>query len=69
MTNLVSFQAVSAYDDALLDSAVQKHFEALGVEKDLNPGMHVVIKPNLLAARAPEMGVTTHPSVLAAIGR
>ena len=69
MTNLVSVQAVPTYDDALLDLAVQKHFEALGVEKDLKPGMHVVLKPNLLAARAPEMGVTTHPAVLASIGR
>ena len=56
MTHPVSIQAVPAYEDALIDRAVEKHFEALGVENDLKPGMHVVLKPNLLAARAPEMG-------------
>ena len=67
--SLVSVQKADRYDDAILDRALSAHFEALGVEKDLKPGMHVVIKPNLLAARSPDLAVTTHPSVLAAIGR
>jgi len=66
---LVSVQSVSHYDDALLDRAVAAHFDALDVAGDLRHGMHVVIKPNLLAARSPDLGVTTHPAVLAAIGR
>ena len=67
--SLVSVQAVDRYDDQLLDLAVEKHFAALGVAEDLRPGMHVVLKPNLLTARDPALAVTTHPAVLAAIGR
>ena len=42
---------------------------ALGVARDLRPGMHVLLKPNLLAARDPALAVTTHPEVLAAVAR
>ena len=66
---IVSVQKVERYDEALLDRAVAAHFDALEVEKDLKPDMHVVIKPNLLAARSPDLAVTTHPEALAAIGR
>lgn len=66
---LVSVQSVERYDDALIDRAVQRHFDALDIAKDLHPNMHVVIKPNLLAARSPDLAVTTHPAILASIGR
>lgn len=66
---IVSIQKTERYEEVLLDRAVSAHFEALGIAGDLNPGMHVVIKPNLLAARSPDLAVTTHPAVLSAIGR
>lgn len=66
---VVSVQAVDRYDDAMIDHAIALHFEALGIAQDLTPDMHVVIKPNLLAARSPDLSVTTHPAILAGVGR
>lgn len=54
-------------DPASLREAVAFHFDALGVEKDLRPGMRVVLKPNLLAARRPEQAVTTDPDLVQAV--
>ena len=66
---IVSVRAADRYDPALLDRAVAAHFEALEVARDLRPGMRVLLKPNLLAARDPALAVTTHPEVLAAVAR
>ena len=66
---LVSVQRAERYEPERLDRAIAAHFEQLGVEKDLRPGMRVLIKPNLLAGRDPATAVTTHPEVLAAVGR
>lgn len=66
---IVSVQAAGRYAPEILDRAVAAHFEALSVSGDLRPGMHVLIKPNLLAAREPALAVTTHPEVLAAVAR
>lgn len=66
---IVSVQAAGRYDPELLDRAMAAHFEALDVARDLRPGMHVLLKPNLLAARDPALAVTTHPEVLAAVAR
>ena len=63
---IVSVQAAGRYDPEVLDRAVAAHFEALDVAGDLRPGMHVLLKPNLLAARDPALAVTTHPELLAA---
>ena len=56
---IVSVQAAGRYDPEVLDRAVAAHFEALDVAGDLRPGMHVLLKPNLLAARDPALAVTT----------
>ena len=66
---LVSLKAVASYDDSLIDEAIQAHFEALQVEQDLKPGMRVLLKPNLLAARDPATAVTTNPAILAGVAR
>ena len=66
---IVSVQAAGRYDPEVLDRAVAAHFEALDVAGDLRPGMHVLLKPNLLAARDPALAVTTHPELLAAVAR
>ncbi len=57
----------TARDPARLREAVDFHFSALEVEKDLRPGMKVVLKPNLLAARKPEQAVTTDPALIQAV--
>lgn len=66
---LVSLKAVERYDDAFIDEAIAAHFDALHVADDLKPGMRVLLKPNLLAARDPAMAVTTHPAILAGAAR
>jgi uncharacterized protein (DUF362 family)/NAD-dependent dihydropyrimidine dehydrogenase PreA subunit len=39
-----------------------------GIEKFVKPDQRVVLKPNLLSAADPDKAVTTHPSVITAIG-
>jgi uncharacterized protein (DUF362 family)/ferredoxin len=67
--SLVSIRKTMDYRQETVDAAIARHFEALGVEKDLRPGMKVTLKPNLLTARRPEQAVTTHPSVLLAVAK
>jgi uncharacterized protein (DUF362 family)/ferredoxin len=40
-----------------------------GVERFARPGERILLKPNILAAEAPEKAVTTHPAVLAGCTR
>lgn len=65
----VSVLRADTYSPQLLDEVITTHFESLGVAADLNPDMHVLIKPNLLAGRDPALAVTTHPEVLMAVAR
>ena len=55
------------YDQAALNEAVARHFEALNVRELLFPGARVLIKPNLIAGRKPEAAATTHPALIRAI--
>lgn len=65
--SLISIQKTDEYSLTVLEKAVEAHFAALEVEKDLRPGMKVLLKPNLLAARKPELAVTTHPALVQAV--
>ncbi len=65
-SGLVTISRVEKYDPAMLRKAIDRQFALLGVEELLRPGMKVVFKPNLLAARKPEQAVTTHPMVVEA---
>ena len=66
---VISVQNAHSYEPTLLDRAIAAHFEALRVADDLKPGMHVLLKPNLLTGRDPACAVTTHPQMLAAVAR
>ena len=57
------------YSQQQVDLAVAEMLDALGVGNDLKPGLKVLVKPNLLQARAPETAATTHPAVLLAVCR
>ncbi len=60
----------TTYDREEIQSAVRRVFSlAGGVGRYIRPGMRVLVKPNLLAAEAPERGVTTHPEVVRAVLR
>lgn len=65
--SLISIRKTPDYDPARLRQAVDAHFAALEVEKDLRPEMKILLKPNLLAARKPEQVVTTHPALIQAV--
>ncbi|MCX5678376.1 MAG: DUF362 domain-containing protein [Candidatus Omnitrophica bacterium] len=58
------------YDLDNVYNAVKKSIDLLGgIEKFVRPGMNVLLKPNLLTAKAPEDAVITHPEVVRAVGR
>ncbi|NLI22944.1 MAG: DUF362 domain-containing protein [Clostridiales bacterium] len=65
----VSVRRAAGYEDDSIYRAVCAHFEALDVASELSPDSRVVLKPNLLAGRAPNLAVTTHPAFLRAITR
>lgn len=65
--SIVSVVKAETYDPALMAEAVSRHFAALDVEKDMRPGLKVLIKPNLIGAHKPEDAATTHPQLISAI--
>jgi uncharacterized protein (DUF362 family)/Pyruvate/2-oxoacid:ferredoxin oxidoreductase delta subunit len=50
--------------DASMDAVVEETFERFDLDIS---GKKVLVKPNLLSARSPDKGVTTHPAVVAAV--
>lgn len=67
--SVVSVVDTPSYDGEVIYKAVSRHFEALGVEGDLRPGMRILLKPNLLYGKKPEAGVTTNPAIVRAVIR
>jgi len=56
------------YDERTVRPAVKTVLDLMGgLESFVRPGSRVLIKPNLLAAREPDRGVTTHPAVVRAV--
>lgn len=60
---------VKEYKKELIYPALCRAFEALGIAKDIHPGMKVAIKPNLILAKSPDVSATTHPMVIQAVAR
>lgn len=58
-----------SYDPKQIESIFDKRFEELGLKDKIKAGMTVVIKPNLIMKASPDAAATTHPEVLAAVGR
>lgn len=65
--SLISVKKVPNYDYTLIKEAVDAHFAVLEVEKDLRPGLSVLIKPNLVMGKRPEYAATSHPVTLRAV--
>ena len=63
VTHTDNYQLEQVYAD------MHTHFERLGLSQYLRPGMHVLIKPNLVLKRSPEEATTTHPVIVEAIVR
>ncbi|MGI6254049.1 MAG: DUF362 domain-containing protein [Acutalibacter sp.] len=47
----------------------EEAFTALGVWEEIQPGMQVVIKPNLVMSSKPDAAIATHPALVAAVGK
>ena len=49
-------------------AAIEKGIELIGgIDDIISPGKRVLLKPNLLSAKPPERGITTHPAVVSAL--
>ena len=59
----------AGYDQELIGKQLNLLMTAIGADTLIQPGMNVLIKPNLLSAKAPEEFTTTHPEVLRALIR
>jgi uncharacterized protein (DUF362 family)/Pyruvate/2-oxoacid:ferredoxin oxidoreductase delta subunit len=70
MQGRVALVKCKDYSPALVDEAVRKSIALLGKFEDfIRPQSKVLVKPNLLMAREPEFGITTHPEVVRAVVR
>lgn len=68
MNSSVSIISCKEYDSAQVQVAVRKAVDLLGgISVFIRPGSKVLVKPNLLLAQPPEVGVTTHPEVVRAV--
>lgn len=68
MNSKVSIIKCKTYDSSLVFEAVKKAIDLIGgISAFIKPGSKVLIKPNLLMAKEPEFGVTTHPEVVRAV--
>lgn len=61
----VSLACCHGYDLQLIRERLQQVLAPLGgVSAFVRPGQRVLLKPNMLAAKPPEVAVTTHPAVV-----
>ncbi|MDD5167078.1 MAG: DUF362 domain-containing protein [Candidatus Omnitrophica bacterium] len=68
MNAKVSIVKCAGYDPLLVQEAVQKSVDLIGgIAKFIKPQSKVLVKPNLLMAKEPEYGITTHPEVVRAV--
>jgi uncharacterized protein (DUF362 family) len=68
MSAKVSLVRCADYDTARVFEAVKRAVDFIGgINNFVMPGMKVLVKPNLLSARAPEEAVDTHPEVVRAV--
>lgn len=64
MTKVAVVKADS-YDTQVVEQAMQDLLTHLGgIEKYINPGERVLVKPNMLEAADKASGITTHPLVV-----
>ena len=66
MNTRVSIVRCSDYSG--VKGAIKESLDLIGgLESVISPGNRVLLKPNVLAIRAPEDAVTTHPAVVSAM--
>lgn len=60
---------VPEYKEEQIYPAICKSMDALSIKKDMHPDLKVVIKPNLIMAKKPDLTTTTHPLVIKCVAR
>jgi len=66
----VALVRCTSYDPDAVYDALKRSVTLLGgMDRFARPGERILLKPNILAAEAPEKAVTTHPAVLAGCTR
>ncbi|MFC1569571.1 DUF362 domain-containing protein [bacterium] len=67
---IVSIKKCSDYEKDRVFQVVHDVLDAIGgMSAYVKPGHNVLLKPNMLSAKAPERGITTHPVILEAVVR
>lgn len=70
MKTKVSIVRCESYNRALVEQRVEQAVGLIGgITNFIKPKTRVLVKPNLLMAKEPEFGITTHPEVVAAVIR
>lgn len=70
MSSRVALIAAREYHRPAVEGALQRLMRELGgMSAFVRPGQRVLIKPNMLAGKAPDKAVTTHPEVVRAVIR
>lgn len=68
MKSKVSILRCEGYEPGLVQRKVRESLELLGgISSFIKPRSRVLVKPNLLMAKEPECGITTHPEVARAV--
>jgi len=63
----VAHAACTAYDVPLIREKISALFRTLRFTPDMFAGKIILVKPNLVMAKKPELAATTHPAVLRAL--
>ncbi|PLX84599.1 MAG: (4Fe-4S)-binding protein [Desulfuromonas sp.] len=70
MKERVSLLAVPGYERSAMEDALSRLLAPLGgMGAFVRPGQKVLLKPNMLAGKAPEKAVTTHPELVRGVIR
>ncbi|MFH2035343.1 MAG: DUF362 domain-containing protein [Candidatus Zixiibacteriota bacterium] len=70
LKSIVAIQRCNTYDTDILSNRLHNLLELLGgLDNFVKPGMRVLLKPNLISAKTPDRGITTHPELVAAVAR
>ena len=69
MQPIVSIVKCEDYTQERVNEAVRQAIELAGLRPEFDSGKRVLLNPNLLSSRLPDEAVTTHPSVVEALGR
>ena len=66
MTSSVYLAKCPNYDIPALTSILAEAFDALGIGEERIRGKRILLKPNLVLAKTPDQGATTHPAFVSA---